>query len=590
MKIQTIFPSGKPLRRQLLFAFGLVTLLAGFMDSSLAQGVNPGAGISYTNTAFVLPPDVGSMISVDLNADTYPDLLALHKDTLTVYLQQTNGNFDFNMPSASIGLTGAGMGWDIVNYRAPGADQPHARLMALVDGRRIVAWDFIDNAISEPVIVLDNLTGFLPKGLFRLRFARDINDDGNMDFIVPGAEQLHLHLQNAAGNFQSGITVQSNQFNQTNLANVTLQARIGQSLTIPLMQLRDLNNDGFNDLISRSEERIDVFYSQTGSASPTFAATPVYSVDLTALKAGMNNFSLDQLDFSNLTAALALTYDVLMYNDVNNDGFDDVVIREGGKISLFTSSATGINFEEPQQVLRSSGNVIAAYIRDENSDGLDDLWLARVETISIGDLFVWLALSGSLDVEVFIYRNEGAQFTRRPSRKLTLAVKYPSALSLLSSGLEMEKKLSAAEENLVKPSVMSNMNQNTLDEMVVLMNDRLEIFFDLKEPEDQQVLTPEQMQKNAEQGILTFLGYTPDRDQYEINIRKIMDDVMAKASASTDLIAGRTSDMQLALGKNTDTGDVFAMDLNQDGIDDFVVFLDGDEEQINGMLLLSDKN
>jgi hypothetical protein len=133
-------------------------------------------------------------------------------------------------------------------------------------------------------------------------------------------------------------------------------------------------------------------------------------------------------------------------------------------------------------------------------------------------------------------------------------------------------------------------NQNTLDEIVVLMNDRLEIFFDLKEPQDRPVLTPEQRQAQDEQRILAFLGYTPDLDRYEINIRRIMDEAMAQAKAGTDLTAGRTADMQLALGKVTETGDVFAMDLNKDGIDDFVVFLDGDEERINGTLFLSDKN
>jgi hypothetical protein len=569
--------------------FCLMILLAGFVHSTLAQEANPSAGINYTNSSFVLPPDVERMLSVDLNADTYPDFLALQKETITVYLQQLNGSFDFNTPSASIPLQGAGMGWDVVNYRVRGAEQPQPRLMALVDGRRIVTWDFVDATLSEPVVILDNLTGFLPKGLFQMRFARDINEDGSMDFIVPGAEELHLHLQNPAGDFQDAITVQSFQFGETDLMNGDLQRGVGQSLSIPLMQLRDLNNDGFNDLISRSEERIDVFYSQTGSAAPTFAATPIYSVDLTALQAGFESFSLDQVDFSNLTSLLALTFDVWM-NDVNNDGFDDVVIREGGKISLFTSSATGIDFEAPQQVLRSSGNVLGSYIRDENGDGLEDLWLARVESISIGDVFVWLALSGTLDVEVFIYRNEGTQFTRRPSRKLTLAVKYPSALSLLSTGLEVEGTMSAARDSRASPSVMSNMNQNSLDEMVVLMNDRLEVFFDLKEPKEPRVETFEEMEERVEQSILGFLGYRPEMDSYEVDIRKIIDELMAQAGASNDLTAGRTADMQLALGTTTDNGDVFAMDLNKDGVDDFVVFVDGDEERINGMLFVSDKD
>jgi hypothetical protein len=169
-------------------------------------------------------------------------------------------------------------------------------------------------------------------------------------------------------------------------------------------------------------------------------------------------------------------------------------------------------------------------------------------------------------------------------------VKYPSALSLLSTGLEIDKTVSAAGEAAVAPSVMSTMNQNTLDEMVVLMQDRLEIYFDMKEPEDQQVLTPQQLQRRAEEGILNFLGYKADVDSYEVNIRKIIDELMAKVSAGTDLIEGRTADMQVALGKTTDTGDVFAIDLNKDGIDDFVVFLDGDEEKINGMLFLSGRN
>lgn len=573
----------------------LLVLLAACMEAASAQNTAPASSISYTSAAFTLPPDIESMLSVDLNADARPDLLALHKDSVSVYLQQSGGSFDFTAPSASIAVQGAGMGWDIVDFRAPGSEQPQPRLMALVDGRSIVAWDFIDSTLSGPTTILDGLAGYLPKGLLRLRFARDLNDDGRMDFVVPGAEQLHLYLQDAAGGFGSSTSVQSNHYNQTRLSNTFLNGRIGQSLVIPLMELRDLNNDGVNDLISRTEERIDVYYSQAGAAAPTYTATPVYSVDLKALQAGMDNFSLDQLDFSNLTATLALTYNVLL-NDVTNDGIDDVVIREGGKISLFTSTANGIDFQQPQQVLRSSGNVLGAYVRDENGDGLGDLWLARVEAISIGDLFVWLALSGTLEVEVFIYRNEGAQFTRRPSRKLTVAVKYPSALSLLGSGLQMQRTMDGAEAASARPSTLSDINRNTLDEMVVLMQDRLEIFFDhetaekQKAAEDLQRLTPQQRQQQEEQALLAFLGYRQDLDAYEIDIRKIMDEVMTKATASTGQLASRSADLQVPLGTTTDNGGVFAVDLNQDGSDDFVVFLDGDDERITGVLLVSDSD
>ena len=98
-------------------------------------------------------------------------------------------------------------------------------------------------------------------------------------------------------------------------------------------------------------------------------------------------------------------------------------------MSIFTGQADGVNTDQARQVLRSGGNVLSTFLYDENGDGLKDLWLWRVESISVGDIFVWLALSGSIAIDAFIYANNGERFERRPARKVTVDLKFPSVAS-----------------------------------------------------------------------------------------------------------------------------------------------------------------
>ena len=54
------------------------------------------------------------------------------------------------------------------------------------------------------------------------------------------------------------------------------------------------------------------------------------------------------------------------------------------------ADSQGMDLDQPRQVLRSGGNVLSVFLFDEDDDGLKDLWLWRVETISVGDVFLWL--------------------------------------------------------------------------------------------------------------------------------------------------------------------------------------------------------
>ena len=62
-----------------------------------------------------------------------------------------------------------------------------------------------------------------------------------------------------------------------------------------------------------------------------------------------------------------------LLEDVNGDQVDDLVLREGGKVSLFKGTTDGMDFDKPLQVLRSGGNVLSTFLYDENEDGLKQL-------------------------------------------------------------------------------------------------------------------------------------------------------------------------------------------------------------------------
>jgi hypothetical protein len=549
------------------FAHFLQRLLPALLLSGLTTAV---ALEDYARLEFQLPGNTEQLLIADIDGDGRRDLLTVGANELRVYFQQSDG-FDFRSGYQSLTLPGAAVGWTL----SDGFGGNALALVALVDGREVLLWRILEQSITEPEVLLDNLSGFLPRGVNRLHFAQDINEDGYDDLIVPGAGTLDLHISDANGGYQAGITVQTEVQMETVLATGRLERQAGQAITIPLMEIRDLNADGAADLISRTEERLDVFLARPGSNTPYFDTAPTFSLDIAAIEDSLGEFDLDRLDFSNLTGILALTHEELL-EDVNADGIDDLLLREGGKVSLFMGTPTGINLEQPVQVLRSGGNVLSVFLYDENEDGLKDLWLWRVESISVGDIFLWLALSGDVAVEAFIYPNEGERFARRPSRRITVNLRFPSALRLASQAMDIAREARQSGEQPIPPHVLADLDATPdRQDLVVLAGNTLEIFFNVLEP------------VTRTDPFLDGLGYRRDRDQYEIDLREVINTISINESEGLEMVQGRPADQQLQISGAITAGDVIAAELNGDGLEDIFVFTRRDDVQIAGILLLS---
>ncbi|MFT4887038.1 MAG: hypothetical protein ACJAY7_000553 [Pseudohongiellaceae bacterium] len=524
----------------------------------------------FTEQNFSFPPSSEKLLVADFNGDELNDLLVVTDASLRIYFQRSIG-FDFENGFSEIDFAGRAVGWDLSNnYQDDGG----LSLIAVVDGNQVLAWHVEAEQIIGPNTVTSDIDGYLSKGLNRLHFSRDINGDGLEDLIIPGPGQLQIHMNAGNGSYQTPLAIQSDFRIRTNLDSNRLERRIGQAVRIPLMELRDVNSDGADDLISRTEELLDVFLANA-TGPVYFSATPSYSVNIAEIEARLGDFDIDNLDFSNLTGVLALTHEELL-EDVDGDGIDDLLLREGSKVSLFGGTINGMTMEQPRQVLRSSGNILSTFLYDENNDELKDLWLWRVEPISVSDIFVWLALSGSIAIEAFIYPNEGERFARRPARKLTVSLKFPSVIRLASSVRGIEEQVSATDTGEYLVSTTGNFNDEPARaDLLALIDNQLALFLNSIEPQSE------------ETEFLGALGYSRDQDNYEIDIREIVDNALEDLNQRRSSIDTLSPDLTIPLSLNTSVNDIITVKINADDTDDIFIFEAGISGQIGGLLLLS---
>lgn len=568
--------------RNRLHQAAIIAVMAACSQGVFAQGDEttiPG----YSRIPFSLPAATERLLIVDADRDGLQDILSIGEKRIGLYFQRdsTQGQqrFDFSSPDTVIDLPGRSAGWELSENYLDQQGQPTVSVLALIDGARVSQWQVNGRSFAPPQNLLEGLNAFTGVGVNRLDFSRDINSDGRDDLVIPGADTLQLYIRNEDGSYQQPISVLSDMQINTNLSvRQGLERDVGQSVRIPLIQLRDVNGDDLPDLVSETEERFDVFLANAGGGD-YFPQNPTYSIDRVEIQKRLGEFDVDQLDFSNLTGILALGHEEIL-EDVDADGIDDFLLREGGKVSLFAGQRDGMDFSQPRQVLRSGGNVLKIFLYDENEDGLKDLWLWRIEPISVGDLFLWLAISGSVKVEAFVYHNEGNSFARRPARQLTVALKFPSAVRMISSFIDIRKEADAVQETQIIPTTVANISGvSSSKDLLVLLDTQLQIFLNTIEP------TPD----TPDDQFLASLNYSRNRNSYEIDVRRIIDEFEIKQNSELTRVAGRNPDHSVTLSQAIRNGDLMAKNLNGDAMEDVFVFLERGTETITGILLLSDQ-
>jgi len=312
-------------------------------------------------------------------------------------------------------------------------------VVMLVDGRRVLAAHAdAQGVLAMGAPLLEDPLGFLPRGVRRVNFVRDVDGDGRLDLVLPGAGRFLIHRNLGKDGFAPALTVAFRAEIGLELGDPgRLDSRFAQDVQIPWFSLEDVDGDGITDLVSQTPDEVQVHL-----AHPELPMQPSWSLDLAALRAELP--AREGLDLDNL---LANVEPQINWRTADLDGKapDDLVVQSGGTFRVYLGGSVGPDLSQPSQVLRASGNVIYFLLRDVDGDGRPDLQLLRAATISLGDALRMLVVPGSLDFDVFTYLDvegggseQGEVFSRRPSARTTVGLHIPALLGFLDDVQELQ--------------------------------------------------------------------------------------------------------------------------------------------------------
>jgi hypothetical protein len=460
-------------RRRLLLAGLLVPLLGApavaqtgtHTDAQTgALNVAPAEDGGPVGSVYAVLDDATRLAVRDLTGDGRKDLLIVDPDGLALRRLEADGRYDA-LRESRVAWPSQTVGWNLADLDGDGLSE----IVLLIDGTRVatVRPDASGALVLGPTL-FENGAGFLPRGVRRINFVRDVDGDGRQDVVVPSAGRFHIHFNREEGwsaplpvTFQAKIELSMGDPQR-------LDRSMGEEVSIPWFTMQDVDGDGRSDLVSQTSDE-----ARFHLARPGLTDQPTWTLDLGALKAEAAR--PQRVDLDNLLANVELPVN-WRAADLDGEPPNDLVLQLGGKVSVYKGGSTGPALDRPDQVLKASGNVLYFLLRDTDGDGRPDLQLLRAETISIGDALRLLVVPGSLDFDVFSYKNEAGTFARKPTTRTTLALRIPALLGFLDDVETMRDTYDARREVPAQPATLGG--DGAENDIVDVIGDGVGVFLD----------------------------------------------------------------------------------------------------------------
>lgn len=438
----------------------------------------------------------------DVDGDGDRDLLLI--DDVGVRLRALDESGRFVDNELLLSWPARDLGWDLADLDA----RDGTEIVIFADGE-LRSWSVTDEGFGEPQLLLEDGLARIPRGLRRLRLARDVNEDGRLDVILPGVGQYRVHRRTDAG-YAAPIRIDFEARHEVRVGELdSLEGRFRQEVEIPRMKISDVDGDGLNDLVSQTEEVVAFHISD--EEIPTTAS---WRLDLHALRADLDR----EIDWDNVLGLLQLVD--WRTADVDGKGANDFVLQQGGLFRMWhEGSRTGVD-RPPDQLLKSSGNVLLFLLRDVLGDPLPELQIVRAEEISIGRILRLLLVPGALHFDVFTYANEAGRFSDKPARRTRVTFEIPSLISFFTEAKELEEQ--AREKALIPTRRLSLDADGVRNDVVDLFEGELRFYRDV-------------VDADAEEGLLAQLEGFEMEDLLESFFRRELDDLDDGGNFTFDL-------------------------------------------------------
>jgi anion-transporting ArsA/GET3 family ATPase len=154
-------------------------------------------------------------------------------------------------------------------------------------------------------------------------------------------------------------------------------------------------------------------------------------------------------------------------------------------------------------------------------------------------------------------------------------------ISLASTFRDIERELDDARTTEKTFSSLASLDENIdQQDLILMVSNQVQFFLNS--------IQPEEVLDNDSDLFLGALNYSRERDNYEFNIRDVIENIAIGDNRHLDAVADRTADSVIELSQGVVSGDIIPVALNKDDRDDVIIFTETDSSHIRGLLLLSD--
>ncbi len=308
---------------------------------------------------------------------------------------------------------------------------------------------------------------------FRLRLGgprfsnimQDVNGDGRIDLVVPGLRSSELWLQRPdpetgewALERSAEIRVKVDIDHMT--GNAARSDTIEEILTVPDLDLRDVNGDGRADIVIVRGGQTRFHRQQEDGSYPI---DPDVVLDLDKFRDTTPKATVRP------GRTLAGTEKARqLIRDLDGDGIPDYVVAHRRKVWIFHGTTDGPQFVKPTTILKTADDITGIWLTDIDDDGLADLMVMRVEIPTVGALLTGLFGSIEIDMRVLGYRSlDGRELDRKPTWSNGLAFKLPSLGEILKDPEAIITRFDRAWESFRK-SFRADLDADGREDLVLL--------------------------------------------------------------------------------------------------------------------------
>ena len=155
-------------------------------------------------------------------------------------------------------------------------------------------------------------------------------------------------------------------------------------------------------------------------------------------------------------------------------------------------------------------------------------------------------------------------------------MRFPSVIRLATSFQELTREARDSQTEELTPSRLANLDDEKVrQDVLTLSQNQIQMFLNVIDSEPD--TSP----------FLGSLNYTRNRDEYEIDIRELINNIAVSRNPLFEKVIERDVDLSIDLDTQVNNGDIMPVLLNGDSLDDIFVFTHYDSSNINGILLLS---